>query len=312
MIPNPQVESPQSYKGGNLIFVVGASRSGTTWFQRLLASHPRVRTGQEPGLFHGYVGPQLRAWRWELQRERNQSTATGRGGIGLSCYFQEHEFVAVLKEYMGRLLHPMTGSLKPGELFLDKTPSNILYLTEIAELLPESRFIHLVRDPRDVVASLLAVGRTWGSGWAPQESRAAVKIWIRAVRAAIEAAREIPSHRFLEVRYERLVAAPEETLVDIATFLNLEWERDAIRNAVAENQAEVVRAGGGTPIPVYGEVARRIGDVVRDPPAFIKTAKHGGWKRNLSLREKVIVWRKAGNLMRQMGYGWSWRDWLGR
>ncbi|MGH7769666.1 MAG: sulfotransferase family protein [Candidatus Binatia bacterium] len=311
MISDPQRESAENYKGGNLIFIVGASRSGTTWLQRLLATHPRVHTGQEPCVFRSYVAPQLRAWRWELARERDQATATGRGGIGLSCYFQDHEFLAVLREYMCRLLRPMTGDLKAGDFFLDKTPSNTLCLGEIFELLPESRFIHLVRDPRDVVASLLTASRGWGVGWAPREAKAAVKVWIRAVRAAHDAAKNIPQRLFLEVRYERLVAAPESTMVDIARFLNLEWDRDAIKKAVADNQAELVKAGGGTPIPVYGEVARRIGDVVRDPPAFIQNAKNGGWKRNLSLREKFVVWRKAKALMRQMGYDWSWRDWMG-
>jgi hypothetical protein len=247
-----------------------------------------------------------------LARERDQATATGRGGIGLSCYFQDEEFIAVLRDYMCRLLLPMTGSLKPGEFFLDKTPSNTHCLGEISELLPESRFIHIVRDPRDVVASLLAASRTWGSGWAPRKSKAAVKIWLRAVRNANKAAGNIPPHLYLEVRYEKLVAAPEDTLLDIAKFLNLEWAPAAIKKAVADNEAEAVRAGGGTPIPVYGEVAKRVGDVVKDPAEFIQNARDGGWRQNLTLREKIEVWRKAKDQMRQMGYRWSWRDWLGR
>jgi len=311
VISNPQTGPPQNYKGDNLIFIVGASRSGTTWLQRLLASHPKIRTGQEPCVFRSYVAPQLRAWRWELQRERDDSTATGRGGIGLSCYFEDHEFVAVLKDYMCRLLRPMIGSLKPGELFLDKTPTNTLYLAEISELLPESRFIHILRDPRDVVASLLAASRTWGAGWAPRDPRAAIKVWLKAVRAASQSAKKIPTRQFLEVRYERLLAAPEETLADIARFLNLEWDREAIKNALENNKAEALRSGGGTPIPVYGEVAKRVGGVVHDPPAFIGNATDGGWKKQLSLREKYVVWRKARDQMRQMGYVWSWRDWLG-
>jgi hypothetical protein len=112
----------EEYKGKNLVFIVGCSRSGTTWLQRLLASHPKIRTGQESCLFGWYVAPQLRMWRWELTREDNPKTATGRGGIGLSCYLQEHEFIAILKDYMFQLMRAMLANLQPGQLFVDKTP----------------------------------------------------------------------------------------------------------------------------------------------------------------------------------------------
>ena len=57
------------YSGSNMLFVVGCPRSGTTWVQRLLATHPRIRTGQESDVFDQYIGPQLRAWEQELKPE---------------------------------------------------------------------------------------------------------------------------------------------------------------------------------------------------------------------------------------------------
>jgi hypothetical protein len=48
------------YQGHNLVFLIGCPRSGTTWLQRLLASHPQVRTVQETFLFPRYISPQLR------------------------------------------------------------------------------------------------------------------------------------------------------------------------------------------------------------------------------------------------------------
>jgi hypothetical protein len=299
-----------AYRGHNLVFIVGSPRSGTTWLQRLLASHEKIHTGQEPCLFARYVGPQLRVWRWELTRENSAETSTGRGGIGLSCYFQEQEFVAILRDYMCRLLRPMIGSLRPGELFVDKTPMNALYLPEIRELLPESRFIHLIRDPRDVVASFLAASRSWGSGWAPRRTKTAIKSWVKHVGAVNEAAKNIPRRLFFEVRYERLSAVPEDTLSEIGEFLGLEWRPGAIQNAVQNNKAETVRAGGGTPIPLYGEVAKRAGGVVRDPADFIRYAEDSG-RANLRLRDKCVIWYAAKQIMRQTGYSWSWRDWKG-
>src|SRR5947208_10995760 len=45
------------------VFIVGAQRSGTTWLQRLLASHPAIAGGQESHLFSGYLAPLWQRWR---------------------------------------------------------------------------------------------------------------------------------------------------------------------------------------------------------------------------------------------------------
>ena len=149
-----------TYSGGNLIFIVGAPRSGTTWLQRLLATHASVRTGHESKIFRFYVSPLLRTWRYEQLRENDPRTATGRGFTGMSCYLRDEEFLTVLKEFLVQMLGPMIGGLKPGEIFVEKTPSHALCLPEIRELLPESRIIHVLRDGRDVAALLLAAGRS--------------------------------------------------------------------------------------------------------------------------------------------------------
>src|SRR5579872_7450610 len=81
--------------GANLLFVVGCPRSGTTWVQRLLATHPCIRTGQESDLFDLYVGPQLRTWQQELTAD-----SSGRGAVGLGCYFTDDEFRRTLKSYL--------------------------------------------------------------------------------------------------------------------------------------------------------------------------------------------------------------------
>ena len=46
------------------------------------------------------------------------------------------------------LLQPMVGGLQPGELFVEKTPSHILFVPEIHALLPEARFIHVLARRR--------------------------------------------------------------------------------------------------------------------------------------------------------------------
>src|SRR5918912_1485278 len=203
-----------AYGGENLVCIVGCPRSGTTWLQRLLAGHPLVRTGQESDVFDIYVGPQLRAWRRELD-----PTASGRGGVGLGCYLDDPAFVRILRRYALDLLEPMLGTLGPGELFVEKTPSHALYIPEIVELFPATRFVHVLRDARDTVASLLGAARSWGRGWAPRRARGAAHMWVGHVQAVRQAATRLPARQLLEVRYEDLHTHGARVLRDVVSWL---------------------------------------------------------------------------------------------
>ena len=190
----PQIISDAAgYSGHNIVFIVGAPRSGTTWLQRLLATHRSVRTGQESNVFRWYIAHQVRMWAMETGRATAVAAGlrpVGRGGTGLSCYFSEDEFFAQLRQYLFSLLQPMIGTLQDGELFIEKTPSHALCIPEIKRLLPDSRIIHILRDPRDVVASLLAVSRSWGAAWAPHHAAEAAILWADHVRSVRSAARQ--------------------------------------------------------------------------------------------------------------------------
>jgi hypothetical protein len=264
-----------------------------------------VRTGHESKVFRFYVSPLLRTWRYEQLRENDPRTATGRGFTGMSCYFRDEEFLTVLKEFLVQMLGPMIGGLKPGELFVEKTPSHALCLPEIRELLPESRIIHVLRDGRDVTASLVAAGRSWGVSWAPRRASAAAAMWVDHLTRAREAGADLDDRYFLEVRYEDLWRAPEVALRQIARFAGLEWHDTDIQKAVAANTAEAASVDGGTPIPLRGRAAADGSHVLKEPTDFVRRASPGGWTHDLTLWEQVRVWRIAPHVMREAGYPWD-------
>ncbi len=285
------------YKGHNLVFIVGCPRSGTTWLQRLLASHPRVKTGQESDIFDEYIGPQIRHWKRDLIPETH-----GRSGIGLGCYFTEDQFMEILRDYLLKLLQPMIGNLKQGDFFVEKTPSHALYIPEIVQLLPECRIIHLIRDPRDVVASLLAASKSWGSSWAPKSASGACSMWIQHVRAVRDAAKVLPKERMHEVRYENMKLQPVQNIKNVSDFIGLKWDEKDLMDAIQSNDSI---KGRMTSINIGGEVAKMAGTTLKEPEGFVRKAKVASWKEDLSWIEKFVTWRIARKDMAESGYYWT-------
>lgn len=283
------------FNGHNLIFIVGSPRSGTTWLQKLLASHPKIHTGQESGLFDAYIGPQLRVWYRDLD-----TTTSGRSGIGLGCYLTEEEFMQILKGYLHQLMQPMLKDVGEGEIFLEKTPSHALFLPEIMELLPNSRIIFVLRDGRDAVASLLAASKSWGSYWAPKNARAAAVMWRQHVEAVRKIVPDLPQGQFMEVKYESLVQSPNATLRSVFDFLGLDCSEKEIENSIQLNQI----GNEGTPIQLSGEVKKSAGSILREPEGFVRKGQAGNWADNLSWLERLMVWVTIRKTMGDVGYPW--------
>lgn len=114
-------------------------------------------------------------------------------------------------------------------------PGRIAYLDSI---FPDARFIHVVRDGRAVVNSLLRVGfwkekggfdaPFWTNGlsedelipWKENRHPAILTAiqWLKVISSIREEAKELPSHRYLEVRYEDFVSSPEKCVNEFYKF----------------------------------------------------------------------------------------------
>lgn len=297
----------RAFTGCNLVFLVGAPRSGTTWLQRLLASHPRVQTGQESRVFDAYLGRHLRTWDAEVER-RTRPGLAARPGVGLGAYLRREDVVDSLRFTVAKMT--AAAGLQPGEVFLEKSPGHAQFLPEIRAVFPEARFIHIHRDPRDVIGSILIASRSWGRDWAPRTARAAVDRWTRSVQAVRRSQRELGSEGFFEVAYGDLRTGPVPVLRALASFLDLPWAEEEICRAVEANGLTSVQSGGGTPIPLYGLYRDHFGAEVVEPAGFAGgSAKGKGWE-SLSLLTRVTAWRRARYLTRQEGYPADLRSWV--
>jgi hypothetical protein len=120
-------------------------------------------------------------------------------------------------------------------VWLEKTPSHIFHFEDILRRLPEARFIEMVRDPRDILASKQVrkhsdwaqqYGETAGSrlqsakGYDPLRDSLA---WKSAIKAGNQAAASHPDH-ILRVRYEDLAREPAREVDRLCAFLGLTME----------------------------------------------------------------------------------------
>jgi hypothetical protein len=198
-------------EGRRLVFVGGAPRSGTTLLQHILDSHPDVFGGPE----YDCVPTIISAWRTVV-------AAFDRGRI--TAFGDREQIDAAFAALLEALLLPAADAKGAG-LLSEKTPFNVMVFADLLELLPRCRAVHLVRDPRAVVASQLNVGRRARAKNEPIVTWAVdYRETVQVVRQALDAgllARQRFGPRLLTLTYEELVAQPERTVRAVCAYLGL-------------------------------------------------------------------------------------------
>jgi hypothetical protein len=273
------------------VFVVGAPRSGTTWLQRMLVSLPEVVGGAETNFFLIF-GRGLR----EIRKAQR-----GQRGAGMFNYWSPPGLVAEFSNLWRRTMAPMLQT-KPGATILsEKTPSHALFMPEIIEIVPGAKFVHIIRDSRAVAASLLAAHETWGHDWAPSTARHAAGWWYNHVDSARSAGRTLGPARYHEVFYEDLRADPARHLRAVLDFVSLHPTDEALRTITSEQSFDRQREVAGTPF-VHERATGK-----SEPTGFFRRGLVDGWKDDLTIRQKLVVWRHTRHLMRECGYSWRGR-----
>lgn len=173
----------------------------------------------------------------------------------------------------------------------DRTLDHLAHMGRLAEWLPEARFIHLVRDGRDVAAA----GRAAVENPPPVAATAARWAATLGVARAFNPGPE----RYIEVRYEDLVAAPEATLRRICAFIDLPWhpallEYGRIAPArMAETEA-LARRGG----PPAALLRRQYLQAAGSPDGM----GVGAWRQGLGAEERAQFRLLAGPFLDSLGY----------
>ncbi|MGD1921245.1 MAG: sulfotransferase [Pleurocapsa sp.] len=210
------------------VFIIALPRSGTSWLQGMLGLLPEIATVRETHLVDNYLRHLVKSWNNE-QKEASPD--------GLSAILSEAEFYASLKVFSDRILNKFL-DLKPNaEIILEKTPDNLNFVPLLHRLYPQAYFIHLIRDPRAVVASHLALKKErWGWVNANQNHRDLALKWCGGIEKS-DRARDLLQDRFLEISYEDLKSDRNSTLLKITTFLELSYNQDELARLIPQASA---------------------------------------------------------------------------
>jgi hypothetical protein len=263
------------------LLIVGAPRSGTTLAQRMLLADPRCAGGQESHFF-ATIGPVLR----EFDRKRAMARPHG-----MACYWTREEAIAKLRQLWLDAFGPVLVARPQATHLVEKTPDHALWLDVAAEVVPNARVLHVVRDSRAVVASLLRAGRAeWGRAWAPKSIDAAIQVWRRHVEAAL--ASPLPTHL---VRMEDLIEEPARELTAIAEFAGFGAEALCLEKAMLTSLDRSTRAfvAGGA-----------VGAPPDEPEGFLRSASESrdGWRQELGWWDERRVWKQTRDILEVLGY----------
>jgi hypothetical protein len=207
------------------IVVLGVSRSGTTLLKEMLDRHSRVAIPSE-----SYFIPQL----WDRHGPHPDREAIL---ADLERVARVREWGVTAADVRGRLpaepsfaqvvdaVYATYADAHGKARFGDKTPAYMQHLGLLDRVWPDAQYVHIVRDGRDAALSFVAMRRRPRFNWArPRGLGDFACQWDLEIGAARRFASTAARGRYLELRYEELVAEPERCLREICDFLELDFE----------------------------------------------------------------------------------------
>jgi hypothetical protein len=203
------------------VFVVGSPRSGTSILTWCLGQHPNMFPVPESSWMGDFavtvaIGYQIGAARGErsILSAMEIPDAELFAAIGRSI----NDLILRHRPDLERKRQATRSESEPKGRWVDGTPEYSLHICGLRKLFPEARFVHICRDVRAVVRSMLNFHRIAGTDLVPNEEKA-YKYWLRTVSACMEAERAYGPSVVYRTRYADLVDHPEATMRSLLGFL---------------------------------------------------------------------------------------------
>lgn len=204
------------------IFLLGAPRSGTTILQSLLAAHPKVISFPESKFFHyllydkfaGKLPSRMEAFfKDEIKRPEFLEN------------FDDNQTVETKTAWFVGILDGLATEQNKS-IWLEKTPEHMYFIEDIERLLLDAKFIHILRNGMDTIASMYEATKNfshlWGAGW---DLNHCIRRWEHAM---------LTSHKYVKksnhilVRYEEILDSTTKTLGEICNFMGIDYDGEML------------------------------------------------------------------------------------
>ncbi|HUF09817.1 MAG TPA: sulfotransferase [Rhodothermales bacterium] len=278
-----------------IVFAVGCARSGTTLLQRMLDNHPELAVANDTHFILSVIDKALLG-------DGNDPIMTAKIVDDTLSYYrfsrlglneaQVRAAAENARTYSGFVsnLYDVFGSLHGKPFAGEKTPSYCASIPKLSSLFPDAKFIHLMRDGRDVALSVLewADRRDRKRGparlefWEQDPLATTALWWSRSVRRAMEGADLLGPDLVLTLHHRELVADSEGSTRRVCDFLGLRYSDAMARYYEGKENP------GGT-----GSAKRRW---LRPTPGL------RDWRTQMSVEDREVFSGLAGDVLEVAGY----------
>lgn len=208
------------------IFIVGTERSGSNLLRLILDAHPNIAIPHPPHIMLelAHLEPKY----GDLSLDKNFRRLINDAVRVVELHFAPWDIVVdrelVFKEAVARNLYCVKRAIyeqymraKGKKRWGCKSTFMIHHTAVVRKYHQTPKFIHLVRDGRDVAVSARdSVFNHFHPYYVSQ-------LWVRQQQEAIQLSKELPANQFMTVRYEDLIANPEKEVRRLCEFINEEF-----------------------------------------------------------------------------------------